>query len=750
MSGALDRELWITTFPDRTGTSRHSEFVTLRALAERLRDTTAPTKDQLPLIKLASFGDRRSSRLSLRTDKNLFQVYGVEIDYDGEQIAPEQFADALRTAGLAAVVVTSPSHRDDAPRHRAYLPFSALLKPDQRGAMVSRVAGILPAELAPESWTASQAFYAGRVGDAPEHRVILVEGDYLDLRPDLDATAKAKPPPATKPKRPARKPRRQLTLPLEEPDGDAPEPLDTAAALAALRYGGGAHNALVSLAGQFAASGVPQQMTLALLAHEVEQRPPEGRDDGWQRLRDDVARTIAWAYEKEAESATHHAAVLASARAHSGNGTAPPPPPPPPGASGTGPTPGPAPQPAASATLPLLRNRPPRFAGSIENVMTVLRQDPQFAGCFTFDAMALSIVVRQPLPWSALPFTPHRLADDDISRLQGWLQRIAQMGRVGWDTAWRGVDCVARETAFHPIRDWLGGLAWDGTPRLDTWLSDYAGSVDTPYVRAIGRMFLISMVARVQRPGCKADYTLILEGPQGILKSQLLRELAQPWFSDQLPDPHSKDASQHLRGRWLIELGELDAMLRTEVTALNAFLTRAVEVYRPSYGRSTVHEPRQSVFAGTTNLRSYLRDPTGGRRFWCAIAGETGAIDPLRLRRDRDQLFAEALAAFHAGEHWWPTPAFERDHMRPEQERRYHGDSWEDEIARELPRLRAPNTAGTHWEVTVLQLAIQALQLEVARIAPRDQQRIAHILQRLGWSPRVSHGRRWWEMAVSP
>jgi predicted P-loop ATPase len=268
-------------------------------------------------------------------------------------------------------------------------------------------------------------------------------------------------------------------------------------------------------------------------------------------------------------------------------------------------------------------------------------------------------------------------------------------------------------------------------------------------------MFLIGMVARIMRPGCKLDYLMIIEGDQGLWKSKMCAVLAGEYFSDHLPDITGKECSQHLRGKWLIEVAELRAYSRAAIDQFKEFLTRDTERYRPPWGRKEIHEPRQCVFLGTTNKELYLRDETGNRRFWPVKIG-TILLDC--LQQDRDQLFAEAVWHFKNGETWWPDAEFERTTIAVEQEARYEVDAWEEPIRRYLDRLHEKRT-------TILQVALQVLDYEaerpliprskdepqpargtpINRLGPNDQRRIASVLVHLGWEPKRDMRERWWQ-----
>jgi len=377
---------------------------------------------------------------------------------------------------------------------------------------------------------------------------------------------------------------------------------------------------------------------------------------------------------------------------------------------------------------------------NLANALLALREDPAWDGVFSYDKMEVSALLNKPIVradgTAAIegPF-PRPVTDNDVGAVQEWLQ-IAGLPKLSKDTTHQAVDMQAVAAGFHPVRDYLAALTWDGIPRLagglngdferiEPWLARYLGADDTPYVTHIGVMFMTAMVARVFNPGCKADYMLILEGEQGIRKSTACGILAGKWFSDNMPENVAgKDASQHLKGKWLIEIAELHAMNRADATALKAFITRTIEKYRPSYGRKDVHEPRQCLFIGTTNKAVYLRDETGGRRFWPVKVGVTHELDTDALIRDRDQLFAEAVHLFKSGKTWWPDSSFEAEHIAPQQAARFETDAWEDRIHEFL---------SDKGRVTVLDVAQHGLSMEVAKLGTMEQRRITTILERLGW-----------------
>jgi predicted P-loop ATPase len=357
---------------------------------------------------------------------------------------------------------------------------------------------------------------------------------------------------------------------------------------------------------------------------------------------------------------------------------------------------------------------------------------------FAYDEMLCAPLLMRSLVAGNAGFAPRPCTDIDVGVMQDRLQHLG-LARLNKDVTHQAVDICAHERRFHPIRAYLTNLDWDGRSRISTLFPVYFGADSTDYTMAISTMFMVSMVARIFEPGCKADHMVVLEGAQGTLKSTACGVLGGDFFSDNLPEVGAgKDVSQHLRGKWLIEVSEMHAMNRTETAHLKAFITRQVERYRPSFGRKEVIEPRQCVFVGTTNRDTYLRDETGGRRFWPI---KTDKINVDAIAHDRDQLFAEAVDRYNSGMGWWPDKDFERQHITPEQSARYEADAWEENVGAYLK---------TQTKVTVGQVAREALNIETPRIGTAEQRRIAAAMEQIGWRRERPagqsdwQGKRWW------
>jgi len=257
----------------------------------------------------------------------------------------------------------------------------------------------------------------------------------------------------------------------------------------------------------------------------------------------------------------------------------------------------------------------------LANAIIALRTSPEWQTKLRYDLFAERLLYGSK-PWETI---------NDIF-LAEWLQHRGIM--VSPQIAGQAAYAVGFNNQFHPVRDYLEGLSWDQTERLDNWLRAYFGvkcSVVEPgndetvqrviaeqgYHAAVGAKFLIGMVARVMRPGCKFDCAYVLEGEQGALKSTALRELmpCEDWFTDELADLGSKDAALQLAGRWLVEWSELDTYGRSEISRVKAHMSRQADKFRPPYGAHVITRPRQCGFAGSTNQSEYLRDETRGRRF---------------------------------------------------------------------------------------------------------------------------------------
>lgn len=341
------------------------------------------------------------------------------------------------------------------------------------------------------------------------------------------------------------------------------------------------------------------------------------------------------------------------------------------------------------------------------------------------------VLTASRLPWAR--DMGRELTDDMIRVIRHYLLVQYQL-EASKDNVFEAAFTLARENPFHPVRDYLSGLKWDGISRLDGLLSTYFGAEDTPYTRAVGSKTLIAAVRRVRQPGCKFDTITILEGAQGTFKSSGIRALSpEPaWFSDaEFNRVESKDAVLSMQGVWIIELGEMSVLGASEVESLKAFASRQVDRIRAPYARITEDLPRQCIFIGSTNRSGYLRDQTGNRRFLPIC---TGTINLDGIVEDRDQLWAEAAhreangEALELPQDVWAAAA---EH----QEDRLVEDPWVDLIRAFLEGQDEGGTITSPIDrVFTATLLEYALRLEPGRQAQVSSKRLREVMeQRLGY-----------------
>jgi predicted P-loop ATPase len=324
----------------------------------------------------------------------------------------------------------------------------------------------------------------------------------------------------------------------------------------------------------------------------------------------------------------------------------------------------------------------------LANAMLPLRDAPEWQGVLAWNDFSAAPVLLRNMPGQPKLDAPREVTDTDFSFATEWLNHAGIP--VHSKTVAEAVQAIAGEHRFHPVREYLNRLEWDGDPRIDTWLIEYFGAEDCPLNRAFGARWLIGMVARIFEPGVQFDTALVMESEyQGLGKSSGLRALVSAeWFTDHLPDLHSKDAQQQLRAIWLVELGELAAVRRTaDVERVKAFISQPYDDYRPSYGMMRRKFPRQCGFAGTVNPSNtgYLQDDTGNRRFWCVALGvkwkRNREADIEALAAVRDQFWAEAVHRFREGEVWWLDTPKLKDAQAKAAEARMDDDPRERQIA---------------------------------------------------------------------
>lgn len=359
---------------------------------------------------------------------------------------------------------------------------------------------------------------------------------------------------------------------------------------------------------------------------------------------------------------------------------------------------------------------------NVQTCRMMLESIREFKDMFWFDEFHQKYYTRMPKPTATgIDDSVREFSTIDNLFLLDFFQSKLGLSRLGDEMLNKAVMMHSQKNLRNEPKDWFETLEWDGKKRIDEFFIDCFGGKPGEYTRAVGRNFWTSMVARIYRPGCQNDYMVVLEGAQGIGKSTALQAIGGKWYTTASNAIERSDFYQVLQGNILIEIAELDAFSKAEVTRIKSVITDSTDRYRAPYDRKPQDYPRQSVFVGTTNESHWQRDHTGGRRFWPIYCQD---INLQKIKDDREQLFAEAIVRFKKGADWYMTPF---DETKAEQERRRQVDEWEDRIEAYLTR-----PGGADW-TTIMDIAESALKIEAGKVDVRVQRRIAAALSSLGW-----------------
>lgn len=396
-----------------------------------------------------------------------------------------------------------------------------------------------------------------------------------------------------------------------------------------------------------------------------------------------------------------------------------------------------------------------RWLASRKMVILILERDPVLQDVLAFNELSNNIQARMVWPW------PHAKVGDvtnAVDLLLGkYLTDTYGLPSISRASLSEAIQTVAHTRRFHPIREMLGGLQWDGTSRIDKWLVHALGESPESlnpalleYLQIVGRCWLLGMVYRVMEPGCKFDYCPVLEGVGGLRKSTLVEVLAgSQWFSDTpFEVGRGKEAQEQVQGLWLYEIAELTHFSKAEVGAIKAFISSKVDRYRVAYGTTTESFARQCILVGTTNENTYLRDRTGNRRFWPIPVRHV--INTEFVAKYREQLLAEAFVLYQQGVAYTPTPEQERRLFVPMQESRLVETAVESDLLHVLTR--PPVAAGigaivnTLAEFVTLAQITLALGVDSAKSTPGLQGQITAWLKHEGWErvkKQVNGARAW-------
>lgn len=306
-------------------------------------------------------------------------------------------------------------------------------------------------------------------------------------------------------------------------------------------------------------------------------------------------------------------------------------------------------------------NRWGRYESTPHNIKLILENDPNLKSRFAVNEFSHRICVVKPLIWRKDKKNLGDWTDFDDSCLRNYLSDV--YGIAGENKIKDARNEIVSKNSFNPLRDYIDSLQWDGKERLDSFFIDYLGAEDTPLVRAMTRKTICAGVARILNPGCKWDYVLTLVGGQGIGKSNTVKRLGKKWSSDSLVSVVGKEGMEQIQGFWVIEIAELSALRKAEAEQVKHFITKTEDSFRPSYGKNTERYPRQCIFFATTNNRDFIRDQTGGRRWWAIdVDASRRKLNPFEMTEETvDQIWAEAKYRYAIGEKLYLDEAMEQE-----------------------------------------------------------------------------------------
>ncbi len=380
---------------------------------------------------------------------------------------------------------------------------------------------------------------------------------------------------------------------------------------------------------------------------------------------------------------------------------------------------------------------------SANNVKWFLRGHRDMDGLFAFNELDRAVYITRPAPWTRGPFVRRRISDDDAFEVQAWLDRTVQL-TPNKDTVHAGIDNAATVNKFHPIRQYLDALTWDGVRRiqggtdLEPFTEFYLGSPPSDIFNIFLTKWLVAAVARVMRPGCMMKTMIVLEGEQDLFKSTFVRALAtlngEEYFLDSIGDITREQSIMKTHGKWLVEVSELAGINRAELEPTKAWISRTIDNYRPPWGRRPIDVPRQFVLAGTHNPSGwgYLKDVTGNRRFWPI---KVRKIDIEAVRRDCDQIWAEAVTLYRSGMVWWLTDE-ENGMADALTEAREVEDPWGAKIEGVV--------AGTVARRVEIAEIIAGMSIPIGQQDEIAARRIAQYLARSGWASERDGRRTVW------